>query len=317
MKTNIFTYTKGWVSAAALLVAMIATQRVSAQDQQHFSMYMLQQPIINVGAMGSYDQIYGGAFYNNQLVGFDGSPMIGMIDMGFPIAKTNLILGFNVSQERFGVNNRTSAFVNAAYRIKLNIKNYLAIGVGVGAQFTASNFSQLNNTGPDPLLVNNKNYFRPQARIGAYYFTNNLYVGASVSNLISTAFEQNSERIKVSVNDIHWNLHAGYQVNFCNNTWKFQPSLLLKYSVGAPLQIDVNAHFLYKNMIGVGASYRSLGNLVVIADYTINKKVTIGYSVNFGLQNARSNFYHGHEVYLGFKLNKKGENNIPVDVPRF
>lgn len=319
MKTILNTI-KYKVAGLCLAVSgMLLSSGAQAQDQPHYSMYMLQQPVVNVGAMGSYDRIYGGLIGNYQLVGFNGAPLTGLLDFGFPVKNTGLVLGFNIQQEKIGVNYRTNASFNASYRIKLNIKHYLALGMGVGAKYVNSNFSSLGSN--EPLFTQDYSYITPTIRFGVYYFTNNLYVGAAVNNILSNRLENtggsNSSRITANPEDMHYILQAGYQYKFLD-VWKFQPSVLFKYIYGAPLQFDLNAHFLFRDMIGFGASYRSLGTLVVLADYTFNDLFTIGYSVNFGLQTARQNgFFHGHEVYLGFKLRRKGSNTIPVDVPRF
>lgn len=316
MKNNIVI---GLLGMAGLFTFRTAT----AQDIPHYSLYMLHQPFVNIGASGSYDGIYGGLIVNNQMMGFSGAPVVGALDIGGPVGNTNLVLSGQLSQERIGVSNRTNFSFSAAYRVQLDLKNYLSFGVSVGGKYVNSDFSQLNNTSNDPIFSNRVSYGSPTVRAGIYYFRNNFYLGAGVNNILSdnlnTAGSGRVRKIEADPRSMHWFLQAGYQVRFGNN-WKFQPSTLLKYISGSPFQFDINAHFLANDRIGFGASYRSLGTVVILVDYTFRKGVTLGYSGNFAVNNKSKAAFMGHEVFLGFRL-KSGKNKnqklIGVDVPRF
>ena len=308
---------------ALALVGMATLRNAHAQDIPHYSLYMLHQPFVNIAASGSYDGVYGGLIVNNQMMGFAGAPVVGALDIGGPIGNTNLVLSGQFSQERIGVSNKTNFGLSAAYRVQLDMKNYLSFGVSFGCKYVNSDFSQLNNVAGDGTFSNRVSYASPTIRAGIYYFRNNLYVGAGVNNILSDNLDNaGSGRIRVieaNPRSMHWFVQAGYQVRFGNN-WKFQPSTLIKYISGAPIQFDVNAHFLANDRIGFGGSYRSVGTAVILVDYTFRKGVTLGYSGNFAVNNKSKAAFMGHEIFLGFRL-KGGKNKnqklIGVDVPRF
>jgi type IX secretion system PorP/SprF family membrane protein len=295
----------------------------TAQDMPHYSLYMLHQPFVNVAASGSYDGIYGGLIVNNQMMGFTGAPVVGTLDIGGPIGNTNLVLSGQLSQEKIGISNKTNFALSAAYRVQLDMKNYLSFGVSFGGKYVNSDFSQLNNIGGDPTFSNRINYVSPTIRVGAYYFRNNLYVGAGVNNILSDDLNNTNlgrvREVRADAKQMHWFVHAGYQVNFGKN-WKFQPSVLMKHINGAPFQLDVNAHFLANDRIGFGASYRTTGTAIILVDYTFRKGVTLGYSGNFSINNKTKSSFMGHEIFLGFRLKgskNKNQKLIGVDVPRF
>lgn len=305
------------------LAGMVSFAIARAQDIPHYSLYMLHQPFVNVAASGSYDGIYGGLIVNNQMMGFSGAPIVGTVDVGGPIGNTNLVLSGQFSQERIGVSNKSNFALSAAYRLQLDMKNYLSFGVSVGCKYVNSDFSQLNNVGGDGTFNNRVSYASPTIRAGLYYFRNNFYLGVGVNNILSDNLNNGAtgrvRQIEANPRAMHWFMHAGYQVRFGNN-WKFQPSTLLKYIAGAPFQFDINAHFLANDRIGFGASYRSLGTAVILVDYTFRKGVTLGYSGNFAVNNKSKSAFMGHEVFLGFRLaggKNKNQKLIGVDVPRF
>lgn len=308
---------------ALILAGLTSVQVTRAQDIPHYSLYMLHQPFVNIGASGSYDGIYGGLIVNNQMMGFSGAPVVGALDIGGPIGNTNLVLSGQLSQERVGISNKTNFALSAAYRVQLDMKNYLSFGISVGGKYVNSDFSQLENVSSDPTFNSRISYVSPTIRAGLYYFRNNFYLGAGVNNILSDDLRNATggrvRDIRADVKSMHWFLQAGYQVRFGNN-WKFQPSTLLKYVSGSPFQFDINAHFLAKDRIGFGASYRSLGTAVVLVDYTFRKGVTLGYSGNFAVNNKSKAAFMGHEIFLGFRLaggKNKNQKLIGVDVPRF
>lgn len=311
------------VSALTLAGIVSLFNTAKAQDIPHYSLYMLHQPFINVAASGSYDGIYGGLIVNNQMMGFTGAPVVGTLDVGGPIGNTNLVLSGQFSQEKVGVSNKTNFALSAAYRVQLDMKNYLSFGISFGGKYVNSDFSQLQNVGGDATFTNRINYVSPTIRVGVYYFRNNFYLGAGVNNILSDNLNNTNlgrvREVNADPKQMHWFVHAGYQVKFGNN-WKFQPSVYMKQVGGAPFQFDVNAHFLANDRIGFGASYRSVGTAVVLVDYTFRKGVTLGYSGNFSVNNKTKASFMGHEIFLGFRL-KGGKNKnqklIGVDVPRF
>lgn len=311
------------LSAFTLAGIVSLFQTAKAQDIPHYSLYMLHQPFVNVAAAGSYDGIYGALIVNNQMMGFAGAPVVGTIDVGGPIGNTNLVLSGQLSQERIGISNKTNFALSAAYRVQLDMKNYLSFGLSFGGKYVNSDFSQLGNVGGDATFTNRVNYVSPTIRAGVYYFRNNFYAGVGVNNILSDDLNNTTlgrvREVKADAKQMHWFVHAGYQVKFGNN-WKFQPSVYMKHVSGAPLQLDVNAHFLANDRVGFGASYRTLGTAVVLVDYTFRKGVTLGYSGNFSINNKTKSSFMGHEIFLGFKL-KGGKNKnqklIGIDVPRF
>jgi len=311
------------VGAITILGTVSLYYSATAQDIPHYSLYMLHQPFVNVAASGSYDGIYGGLIVNNQMMGFTGAPVVGTVDVGGPIGNTNLVLSGQFSQERIGISNKTNFALSAAYRVQLDMKNYLSFGLSFGGKYVNSDFSQLDNVGGDATFNSRVNYVSPTIRAGVYYFRNNLYVGAGVNNILNDDLNNTTQgrirEVRADAKQMHWFVHAGYQVVFGKN-WKFQPSVLMKHVNGAPFQLDVNAHFLANDRIGFGVSYRTAGTAVILVDYTFMKGVTLGYSGNFSVNNKTKSSFMGHEVFLGFRL-KGGKNKnqklIGVDVPRF
>lgn len=285
-----------------------------SQERSQYNLYNHYQPIINPAAMGSYDQFSAALLFNHQMGGFDGAPLHALVDITAPIGKTNLIMGGQYAMDKIG--NRFYNFVNVnfAYRVRLNLRNYLSFGMTAGLQNLNIDYSILNVPNPDPSIINQQvNQFAPDFKLGAYYFRDNLYIGFATNNLIK--LRPNDPVIKVDINDIQFILHGGYRFRF-GEMWSLTPSLLFKQVAGSPLQIDVNLNANYNNVFGFGLSYRTLQTFLIQLHVKIAKQWFLGYGYNMGMGFRDNLFYHGHEVMLIFNgLNTK--KKLAVSCPRF
>lgn len=295
--------------------------KLSAQEQPHYSFYMLRQSLVNPAALSTFDRISGAVFFNAQMVGFKGAPLVGAVDVSFPIGKTGLVIGGLIQQDKIGATYKSTVGVGLAYRIKLNPTNYLAFGLNANAYMINADFTQLNVQDPlDPSLNTSTNTFwSPNFKLGAYYFRKNFYVGFAVGNILTVNLPNylNPEpSIDARFQDVHFYINAGWQYRFGNNAWKFQPSAMVKQIAGSPTQFDINMQFLYHEAFGFGLSYRSLNTIMAQINYTHKDMFTIAYAFNMGLGFGNRTNYTGHEVMLGFKI-PQSKNRIPVDIPRF
>jgi hypothetical protein len=58
--------------------------------------------------------------------------------------------------------------------------------------------------------------------------------------------------------------------------WKFKPTLLTKMTLGAPLQVDVSANFMYNEKFIMGAAYRWDAALSGMVGFHISPAFLIG-----------------------------------------
>ena len=297
-----------------LLISGIVFLKISAQERSAYNLYNHYQPIINPASMGSYDQFTFALLFNHQMGGFDGAPLHALLDITAPIGKTNLVLGGQYAMDKIGNRLYNYANLNFAYRVRLNLRNYLSFGITAGMQNLNIDYSILNTPTPDPSIINQQvNQFAPDFKLGAYYFRDNMYIGFATNNLIK--LRPNDPVIKVDINDIQFMLHGGYRFRF-GEKWSLTPSLLFKQVAGSPMQIDVNLNASYNNVFGFGLSYRTLQTFLAQLHVKIAKQWFLGYGYNMGLGFRDNIFYHGHEVMLIFNgLNTK--KKLAVSCPRF
>jgi type IX secretion system PorP/SprF family membrane protein len=166
--------------------------------------------------------------------------------------------------------------------------------------FLNSDFSKLSNVDMTDQLYTTDKRSIPFLGIGTLLYTDKLYVGFSIPRLFS--FENVSPQ--TSINKPHYFLYGGYKV-VINEDIDLRPAVLGKYVVAAPFEMDMAMDAWYKNVFGIGVSYRT-SDAVSFAIKARYMQFDIGYAYDMTVSGLR-NFNSGtHEIYLGFSLGKKG-----------
>ena len=107
-------------------------------------------------------------------------------------------------------------------------------------------------------------------------------------------------------------LLSGYVFDLSQSV-KFKPSFLAKVDEGAPLQLDVNANFMFNDKFVVGGSYRLDSAVSALVGFQFSNSWFLGYG--YDLETTKlSNYNSGsHEIFLRYELFK----NTRISTPRF
>lgn len=299
---------------------MLGTVSGFAQNQFHMSQSMMYQPFINPGAIGSYQNLNGALFYKNQWTGFEGAPEIGGFSINTPIKSSNHSIGLTFVKDKIGISNNKDLSLMYAYKLKINDKNYISLGLSGSMVMMQSNLAELDIIqGADPVFqANTPTYVMPNAKFGAYYFTNKFYAGFGVPNLMKNKIETVGNIQGVTSFEganIHYYIHSGYMFNI-NEQWEGNASILFKQVSGAPLQIGLNGQAVYKDLFGLGFSYRTSKELILMANYQITEQLKFGYAYDFNTDDIGKYSNGTHELILLFNI--VNDKVIPIiEVPRF
>jgi hypothetical protein len=80
----------------------------------------------------------------------------------------------------------------------------------------------------------------------------------------------------------------------------------------APVQIDVNGKFKYKNLFWLGASYRKLDSFSAFAGVIFKDIVELGYCYDLTTSDLNHFSYGSHEILVGLRMPKKGTVICPA-----
>jgi type IX secretion system PorP/SprF family membrane protein len=82
----------------------------------------------------------------------------------------------------------------------------------------------------------------------------------------------------------------------------FRPSMMVKYTHNAPVQVDLNASVLFADVFWIGASFRTGNAVTFLTEFRITPRFKVGYSYDI-YTNELLNYNNGsHEIRLGFEF---------------
>ena len=79
---------------------------------------------------------------------------------------------------------------------------------------------------------------------------------------------------------------------------------MVRYTSNLPISIDLNANFLYRDIIETGISYRYQNSISALFALIVNKKFRVGYAYDYKLQTLGNNL-SSHEIIFHIDINLK------------
>jgi len=288
------------------LLIFSAGLKVQAQQDPMFTHYMDNTLIVNPAYAGSRDALSFTALHRSQWVNFDGAPTTQTFNMHGPTKSGKVGLGLSVLNDKIGPTQNTSAYVDFAYIIKTSEKGRLALGLNAGINYMRTDLTtlKLDNQNDASFQYNLSSRLLPNFGAGIYYYLPRFYIGVSVPKLLENNFYTNSISGGLSLkNDQrHYTLIAGTVVSLSKNV-ELKPTILVKATMGAPIQGDVTATFIFHKKFLLGAMYRSLDAAGALVGFNITDQFHIGYSYDWSFANQTVKYNAGsHEILLRYDL---------------
>lgn len=314
MKKRSFTY-------LAFIGVLLMSTLAKAQQDPQFTHYMYNMSVINPGyATDNAGVINIGGLYRTQWVGAVGAPKTGTVFVHSPVAK-RIELGLSVVSDAIGdIVHENNIYADAAYVIPVSETNKLSLGIKAGVTLFDANLTglQLANPSPDPAFSENVNQAFPNVGAGAFYFSDNYYVGFSTPNLLNSKHLESKDGVKATgVEEIHYFFTGGYVFDLSESV-RFKPAFMTKAVKHAPVSVDVTANFLFNNKFEVGAGYRVDDSVSGLAAFSITPNLRIGYSYDYTLSNLGKYNSGSHEIFILFDLDSSNLSSKGYEKsPRF
>lgn len=302
-------------SIIVVFISLLVSTLAIGQNRLNITQYMLHQPILNMASIGANDHINIAGVHRQQWVGFDGAPASSFFSFNSPIRTTNLHIGGIASFDKIGSNSIINVDLGVAYRVKLNEKNFLSLGLKAGVVNTNSDYSDLSlGTPDDPMFPQSSiNQTQPDFGFSAYFFSKKYYIGFAIPSFFRNTNYYPESRI-VLPRDFHYFTTAGYNFEL-SKSLELGISTLIKGVIGAPLQADLNARILYNDLVGLGVTYRTSNDLAAIVSIKMFKKLTLSYSYDFGFSELSRYHSNTHEIMLTFDAPSR--KLLQIKSPRF
>lgn len=296
---------KAYKKIISAIVIASGSITLYAQQAPMYTHYMYNTLVINPGYAGSRDALTITALHRSQWVDFKGAPTTQTLTIHTPLRNEHLGVGLSVANDKIGPTNKTAVFADFAYRMKLNKKSKLSLGLSAGANIFKADLAALQlDEQTDPVFQNSiSNHVTPNFGFGAYYSRERFYAGISAPDLL-----QNNYSVVTSPDGTtlegkeqrHYYVIAGGVINLTDNL-ALKPTTFVKITVAAPVQADVTASFIIMKKLLVGAMFRSGDAFGGLIGYDVNEQFHIGYSYDwsYGLKTSKYN-KGSHEIALRY-----------------
>ena len=287
----------------------IITTIANAQQDAQFTQYMYNMNVINPAYATADDETINlGLIYRSQWVGAVGSPVTGSFFAHSTLAD-NMEGGLSIVHDEIGdVVSDTNLFLDYAYVLKLGENSNLSLGIKAGLSFFSTNFNGFvySDPLPDPAFAENISRTFPNVGVGAYYFSDNYYLGLSAPNLLkSKHLEENSGIVTEGVEALHMFFTGGYVFNI-NENLLLKPAFMAKAVTGAPLTLDLTTNVLINTNFEIGLGYRFESGVSGLVNLKIVPNLRVGYAYDYTVSNLGKFNSGTHEIILLFDLSKIG-----------
>jgi type IX secretion system PorP/SprF family membrane protein len=296
-----------------LVFFFLSILKVSAQQDPHFTQYMNNMSAVNPAYVATTPAILNfGSFYRSQWTGIEGAPKTLTLFAHTPINK-KIETGLSLISDNIGdgTKKETNFFADFAYILQLNEKQNISFGVKAGFTTISTNFNgfQLNSgdVSTDKAFAENVNETVPNIGIGAYYFTDNYYVGLSAPNLLSAEhIKERKEISSLGTQKIHTYFTGGYVFDI-NEVFKLKPAFMAIFVTGAPVSVDLTANVLYDEKFELGVAYRFDDSVSLLLNVNVTPNFKIGYSYDYTISNLSQFDSGSHEIGLLYNLDLLGK----------
>lgn len=295
---------KTW--ALTWLLASSSIYGCWGQQETMFTQYMFNGLAINPAYAGSHQTLEFTALAREQWTGLEGAPSTQTFTAHSPLKNRSIGLGLSIIHDKIGITSQFGVYGAYSYRIQFNNKGVLSMGLQAGFTQYQEDLTKLQGSIRDP---NDPNFsqdqiskFMPNFGAGLYYYTKRFYMGLSAPHLVQNKLDNIETAYSEARQKRHYFYTTGYVFDLSRSI-KFKPNLLFKVVEGAPLEIDINANFLFQELLWLGVSYRSFDSFDAIVQLNVTEQFSIGYAYDFATTTELKRLHSGsHELMLNYRV---------------
>ncbi len=301
-------------------VMLFAITGALAQQLPQFTQYMFNPYAFNPAVAGTFN--YYQVQLNNrfQWVGLKDAPQTYNLSVYGPHGSKDMGFGGNFYHDVTGPTGRTSGMFSYSYNMQIS-ENGLRISGGVSLGFlmfridgSRFEFGDNFNQNDPALFANAKSIFTPDASVGVMLYDTRMYAGISAHQLLGQRLyrsdlsyeDEDGEMLNYyGLNKLkqHFMLTGGIFLPL-NRDFVIEPSMLVKFVMNSPIQVDINAKVTYRDEFWGGLSFRWQDGVSILIGYNHQKRYLFGYSFDYAITSLRRYSAGSHELMLGFKFDK-------------
>ena len=287
-----------------VLFMMVMAFHFSAQTQTDpiFTQYMNSIQTVNPAYAGMWEKVGVQVFTRQYYVGHSGAPLTKSVSFYSPVKNENNGIGLNIVDDRIGYEKKLTVTADYAYQVRLDWKTYLRMGLKAGFinyDNLLTQYQLYPDGIDDPQFMEDVHInFMVSWGIGAMVYSKDYYVSFSIPQIIQNDFQANRNNYS-SLAELRYAYLIGGYLFGQQRQIRFKPSFMLKGAIGAPLQADISANFLFYNKFWLGAMYRTNNTVAAVMQLVVLKNLRLGYAVDYSISQEFRKYQLGtHEIRL-------------------
>jgi len=292
----------------ALLISIIDHTSVMAQQKAMFTQYMFNGLVVNPAYSAMDEAINITALARQQWVGFTGAPNTQTLSVHSPVKQSNTSVGFIFLRDQIGeVISENGVLGTMAHKVEVGDNTFFAMGLngGIGKYVGQYSLAGSASAAIDPIFAD-QNSLRASLGFGLMFFSQKFYAGFSSPYFFNR--DIGTSNASSTSQRPHFIMQGGYLKDLGTDV-KFKPSVMVKYVNGSPVQVDLNANFLLKETLWIGASLRSMDSIDLLAEMQITPNIQLGYSYDFTTSRLAGVEKGSHEIVLNFRILTRGNSS--------
>ncbi|GAB4448167.1 MAG: type IX secretion system membrane protein PorP/SprF [Bacteroidales bacterium] len=277
-----------------------------AQQTPMYTQYMLNDFAYNPAIAGTKEYYQAKSNNRYQWIGIADAPRTYVLSVYGPHRKQDMGFGGLVFNDVTGPTSRLGVYGSYAYNVRIKDDLRFSSGLSIGLlQYKVDGSKITLHDEGDPSLGSNMYVdYLPDATMGIYFYATKYSVGLSVAQLFSSNVKFNElEQLGLNRLKRHMMLHGSYVFNI-NDDFSVEPMLMLKFVAPAPIQADINARVIYRNMVWAGFGYRTKDAASIMVGYNYQDQLIFGYSYDMTFTDLRKYSSGTHELMIGARFNK-------------
>ncbi|HNY57296.1 MAG TPA: type IX secretion system membrane protein PorP/SprF [Bacteroidales bacterium] len=290
----------------SILLALVLALPVDGQQVPVTSQYLTNGLVINPAYAGTREVLSANLSYRKQWARINGAPQFQTLSLHSPVNKKERVsLGLMTDYLTYGVTKDVGIYGFYAYSIRYG-HGKLSMGLKAGFDLSNTNYNRLrfpDGNPADPLLSGDMKYSLPNMGVGFYYYTEKYFVGLSVPSLLTYKRDEADQfSVTPDYSLFRTYLTAGTLVRVAD-MFKVKPSVLIRYSMHEPLEVDLNANLIFADMLWFGCSFRIAEKAAVaLLDLQVTPQLKVGYSFDYQLGHLNNYTSGTHEVSLRYEF---------------
>ena len=290
-----------------LSILVLSYSTSNAQTEPMYSQYMYNMLGVNPAYAGNREATSLNFFQRNQWIGLKGAPKTTSVSIDQAVHESNMGWGVQAYDDRLGVESATGVNAMLSTKIRVSENGVLSGGLSIGLMNYKVNLNDVMNryTPNDPSFVSTSkpSQWMPMVGAGLFYNTDKFYMGLSSPSLLQSRMANyanlNSGIQKMDA--FHLFLNAGYVLTL-NEDVKLKPSTMIKMVSGAPIEFDLNTNIWLRDVVSLGASYRTGDAVVGMVETQINENLRMGYAYDMTISPLKYYNNGSHEILLRYEF---------------